>query len=228
MSIPRNQNSLNEQGPDLHLQQNVIICDLKSRIPKTLRKQLRGKNVIYNDCTRYTDLCDEVVVMRMNELKHDVRNMYCEFYGVENDEELRECVNESISTNDEEFKELRKQIMEMVKVRFDNQHIITKFKNPKLPFQQDFNILHITKTVINESIQNIINTYSINSTIIILLTTPSVSKSIFGQLKVGNVKLPQNVKIIIPACENGGLCGQFCEFQFRLDDKFDVWNVLSR
>ena len=226
MSIPRNQQEANEQGPDLHLQQNVIICDLKSRMPKTLRKQLRGKNVIYNDCTRYTDLCDEVIVMRMNELKHDVRNMYCEFYGVETDEELRECVNESISTGDEEFKELRKQIMEMVKVRFDNQHIITKFKNPKLPFQQDFNRLNISKTTINESIQNIINTYSRASTIIILLTTPSVSKSIFKQLK--NVKLPQNVMII--ANENGesnGLCGQFCEFQVKIDAKFDVWTVKS-
>ena len=113
MSVPRNQQEANEQGPDLHLQQNVIICDLKSRMPKTLRKQLRGKNVIYNDCTRYTDLCDEVVVMRMNELKHDVRNMYCEFYGVETDEELRECVSESLSTGDEEFKELRKQIQQL-------------------------------------------------------------------------------------------------------------------
>lgn len=220
MSIPRNQNEANEQGPDLHLQQNVIICDLKSRMPKTLRKQLRGKNVIYNDCTRYTDLCDEVVVMRMNELKHDVRNMYCEFYGVETDDELRECVNESLSTGDEEFKELRKQIMEMVKVRFDNQHIITKFKNPKLPFQQDFNRLNISKTTINESIQNIINTYSRASTIIILLTTPSVSKSIYHAL---NVKLPQNVMIITN--ENEGLCGQFCEFQVKIDEKFDVWMV---
>lgn len=223
MSVPRNQQETNEQGPDLHLQQNVIICDLKSRMPKTLRKQLRGKNVIYNDCTRYTDLCDEVVVMRMNELKHDVRNMYCEFYGVETDEELRECVSESLSTGDEEFKELRKQIMEMVKNRFDNQHIITKFKNPKLPFQHDFNRLNISKTTINESIQNIINTYSRASTIIILLTTPSVSKSIYHAL---NVKLPQNVKIIMNSSENGGLCGQFCEFEVKIDDKFDVWRVI--
>ena len=225
MSIPRNQQEANEQGPDLHLQQNVIICDLKSRMPKTLRKQLRGKNVIYNDCTRYTDLCDEVVVMRMNELKHDIRNMYCEFYGVETDDELRECVNESISTGDEEFKELRKQIMEMVKVRFDNQHIITKFKNPKLPFQHDFNRLNISKTTINESIENIINTYSRASTIIILLTTPSVSKSIYHSLK--SIKLPNEIMII--SNENDGLCGQFCEFQVKIDDstksKFDVWTV---
>jgi len=222
MSIPISA-AQNEQGPDLHLQQNVIICDLKSRMPKTLRKQLRGKNVIYNDCTRYTDLCDEAIVMRMNELKHDVRNMYCEFYGVDSDDELRECVNESISTNDEEFKELRKQIMEMVKLRFDNQHIITKFKNPKLPFQHDFNKLNISKTTINESIENIINTYSINSTIIILLTTPSVSKSIYHALK--NVKLPHNVMIITN--ENDGLCGQFCEFQVKIDEKFDVWMILN-
>ena len=48
-----------------------------------------------------------------------------------------------------------------------------------------------------------------------------VSKSIFKQLK--SVKLPQNVMIITN--ENEGLCGQFCEFQVKIDEKFDVWRV---
>ena len=47
-----------------------------------------------------------------------------------------------------------------------------------------------------------------------------VSKSIYHAL---NVKLPQNVMIITN--ENEGLCGQFCEFQVKIDEKFDVWMV---
>ena len=49
-----------------------------------------------------------------------------------------------------------------------------------------------------------------------------VSKSIYKDIGL-NFKLPQNVKIIT---NEGGLCGQFCEFEFHLDnEKFDVWRV---
>ena len=48
-----------------------------------------------------------------------------------------------------------------------------------------------------------------------------VSKSIYHALK--SVKLPNEIMIITN--ENEGLCGQFCEFQVKIDEKFDVWTV---
>ena len=52
-----------------------------------------------------------------------------------------------------------------------------------------------------------------------------VSKSIYHSLK--SIKLPNEIMII--SNENDGLCGQFCEFQVKIDDstksKFDVWTV---
>ena len=51
-----------------------------------------------------------------------------------------------------------------------------------------------------------------------------VSKSIYKDIEF-NFKLPSNVKIIT---NDGGLYGQFCEFEVKVDEKFDVWNVVSR
>lgn len=42
-----------------------------------------------------------------------------------------------------------------------------------------------------------------------------------------NYKLPNNI-MIISSNDSNGLCGQFCEFQVKIDEKFDVWNVVSR
>ena len=48
-----------------------------------------------------------------------------------------------------------------------------------------------------------------------------VSKSIYKDIGL-SFKLPQNVKIIM---SEGGFCGQFCEFEVKIDEKFDVWRV---
>ena len=203
---------------------NVVICDLKGRMPKSLNKLLKNKHVIYTDLTNYTDLCDDKIITEMNDLKHEIKCRYCEFYGVETDDELRDCINESLEEDDEEFKELRNEILDMSKNRFKNNYILTKFKNVKLPILKDFVKLNLSKTTIKNDIENVIKTYSATSTIIILLTNKSVSKHISKQIL--NYKLPKNTCII--TCKNSDLSGvvaQFSNYVGEFDEKFDVFMI---
>jgi len=203
---------------------NVIICDLKGRMPKSLNKLLKNKHVIYTDLTNYTDLCDDKIIAEMNDLKHEIKCKYCEFYGVETDDELKDCIKESLEEEDEEFKELRNEILDMSKNRFKNNYILSKFKNPKLPILKDFVKLNLNKTIVKNDVKNVIETYAATSTIIILLTNKSVSKHISNQLL--NYKLPKNTCII--ANKNdclSGVINQFCGKIGEFDDKFDVFMV---
>lgn len=204
---------------------NVVICDLKGRMPKSLNKLLKNKHIIYTDLTNYTDLCDDKIIAEMNDLKHEIKCKYCEFYGVETDDELKDCIKESLDENDEEFKELRNEIIDMSKNRFKNNYILSKFKNPKLPILKDFVKLNYNnKTIIKNDIKNMIETYAATSTIIILLTNKSVSKHISNQIL--NYKLPKNTCII--TCKNGDLSGVVAQFSGKIgefDDKFDVFMI---
>lgn len=204
---------------------NVVICDLKGRMPKSLNKLLKNKHVIYTDLTNYTDLCDDKIIAEMNDLKHEIKCKYCEFYGVETDDELKDCIKESLDENDEEFKELRNEILDMSKNRFKNNYILSKFKNPKLPILKDFVKLNYNnKTIIKNDVKNVIETYATTSTIIILLTNKSVSKHISNQIL--NYKLPKNTCII--TCKNGDLSGVVAQFSGKIgefDDKFDVFMI---
>ena len=204
---------------------NVVICDLKGRMPKSLNKLLKNKHIIYTDLTNYTDLCDDKIITEMNDLKHEIKCKYCEFYGVETDDELKDCIKESLDENDEEFKELRNEILDMSKNRFKNNYILSKFKNPKLPILKDFVKLNYNnKTIIKNDVKNVIETYAATSTIIILLTNKSVSKHISNQIL--NYKLPKNTCII--TCKNGDLSGVLAQFSGKIgefDDKFDVFMI---
>ena len=205
---------------------NVVICDLKGRMPKTLNKLLKDKHVIYTDLTNYTDLCDDKIIAEMNDLKHEIKCKYCEFYGVETDDELKDCIKESLEEEDEEFKELRNEINVMSKNRFKNNYILSKFKNVKLPILKDFVKLNLmkNKTIVKNDIKNVIETYAATSTIIILLTNKSVSKHISNQLL--NYKLPKNTCVVV--CKNdclSGVLAQFCGKIGEFDDKFDVFMV---
>ena len=204
---------------------NVVICDLKGRMPKSLNKLLKNKHIIYTDLTNYTDLCDDKIIAEMNDLKHEIKCKYCEFYGVETDDELKDCIKESLDENDEEFKELRNEILDMSKNRFKNNYILSKFKNPKLPILKDFVKLNYNnKTIIKNDVKNVIETYATTSTIIILLTNKSVSKHISNQIL--NYKLPKNTCII--TCKNGDLSGVVAQFSGKIgefDDKFDVFMI---